>query len=185
MNTKQLFSILTRKELTNIATELSNTDVKGLKIKTSSFINLIAKINGKSPEAFLSKIDNDKNDITSILNLRAIFDHTDGQSKIAMIGFDISTKGFSSPKVSVFDSIFTTEGFVRDLTLHITGSDQSYDHHLKLSKQELNDNLQVSINLGFKIVNEFNKNKESIKTEKDLLNIINQKWDIKHIGLKK
>lgn len=179
MKAKQLFSILSRKELTNIATELANIKVYGMKLKANQFIEAIASISGVSPESLLR--DQDKKCFT-VEDLNAIFDHSSGTTKIAAFGFKMKVDGFWSDKITVCEGTFDENGFVRDPSINFTGSDNGISSDSGLSKQELNDNLQAAINHAFFIVNQFTANKEKIKSEIDLKNLIQGNWKISHIG---
>ena len=181
MKAKTLFSILSRKELTNIATEIANVNIAGLKIKSKSFIDLVAKLNGLSAEALLNQ---DTAPCFSVVDLNAIFDHTSGTTKIASIGFKIKVEGFWIDKITICEGTFDENGFVRDPSVNLTGSDNGIDSESGLTRKKLNENLQVATNHAFFLVNEFIENKQTFKNENDLKNFINGNWKVSHIGKK-
>lgn len=179
MKAKTLFSILSRKELTNIATELANVKVHGLKMKANEFLEAIATINGVSPESLLRNQDKQ---CFSVHDLGAIFDHSSGTAKIAALNFKIKVDGFWGDKITVCEGSFDENGFVRDPSINFTGSDNGVEIGEGLSKSQLNENLQVAVNHAFFLVGEFTAKKTKIKTESDLQKIINGQWKVSHIA---
>jgi len=185
MKAKNLFSLLTRKELTNIATEIANCKVHGMKVKANQFIEAIAQMNGKGSEALLSDMNNES--LFSFNDLHAIFDHSSGETALAAIGFSMSVNGFwDRSKIRVCEGTFEENSiFMRDVRVEFTGSSNGVDNDIDLSTNERNRNLRMAINAAFELAETINSNKRQIKSEKDLQKLIQGEWEIRHIQKEK
>ncbi|EGR3309563.1 hypothetical protein AKG60_18200 [Vibrio parahaemolyticus] len=102
--------------------------------------------------------------------MEATFTKVANTFKITSLGFTVHVKGFMPNKINVLNGIIDDNGYMTDLKVNLTGSDNGVSTPM-LEVQELNQILLDSINATFSLVDKINKNKMQLTPE-----------NLKHLG---
>lgn len=103
-------------------------------------------------------------------DMEATFTKVANTFKITSLGFTVHVKGFMPNKINVLNGIIDDNGYMTDLKVNLTGSDNGVSTPM-LEVQELNQILLDSINATFSLVDKINKNKMQLTPE-----------SLKHLG---
>ncbi|CAH7392712.1 hypothetical protein VCHA53O466_50053 [Vibrio chagasii] len=176
----KLHKFLSREQITNFAAALSNSGVQGVKVRTKSLIEAIAKVSAcdaSSDKAYLQYVDDVREDAFTVNTKSVTFDYSDSDvGKLVSVNLSMQVKGYWLDNVHIHDGIIGKDGYMRDcmVVANIGGSE---DKELGLSRTELMENSQITLNYGFGLAEWINTNKERL-TPSDF----DSSWKISRFG---
>ncbi len=109
----QLHQYLSRKQITSFLTEIANTKVNGLKVKTKSLLNALAQREGySSSEAYLNSIDKQREGAFTVTNKGVVFYETNGVFKLVSIQMELKVNGYFDRTISIVDGMIGNDGYL-------------------------------------------------------------------------
>lgn len=174
----KLHRFLSRTQITNLATMLSEPRVDGLKVKPKLFIKALACIYGnRTPEAYLDAVTKFHEEAFSVVRKEVMFDYTGNETpKLVSVILELRVRGYWTETVRIHDGIIGEDGYLLKCEVQANIGGGGVERDTDTTAAERMEYSQVAANYAFDICHWINENKKSLRPS-DFSG-----WDIKSIG---